>query len=530
MWVACSVFLSACGPGGAIAQEPTLDATDLPRAYTSEDVEALRNKAAEQAAGTVDASPVAGPIDPRTYRMGPGDVLQVNLTGRITRQFVVTVGAEGQLFVPNLGSIDTDGLMLAELRDQLSDRVADRLNGVRLNVQLMRVRSMRIYVTGAVKQPGAIEVPATSRVSDILPRTALEDGASRRNVEVVRRDGTRLIADLELFERLGRMEQNPYLVDGDVVRVPVASEFVEIRGAVARPGSYELGPSDSLMTLMDIAGGPLPSALVDHALMLRWVTPTTAESTFFNLESVYRHGFNPSLKDGDRVFIYLLSQFHLLEQASIFGEVLKPGTYPLSTGQTRLSDLVASAGGFTSQADLSTIRIYRKRPGSDESDPEFERLQRLSRAEMTDSEYEVLRTRLAERRDEFRVDWSRVRQSQELDIILRQGDVVRVDPLIASVRVDGEVRRPGIVAFDPQRDVNEYVRLAGGYSKLAARGRVLITRAVTGQTLRARDVPNVSPGDLIWVPERKSVDFWAIFREGLAVAGQIAVIVVATRR
>jgi protein involved in polysaccharide export with SLBB domain len=148
---------------------------------------------------------------------------------------------------------------------------------------------------------------------------------------------------------------------------------------------------------------------------------------------------------------------------------------------------------------------------------------------MTDSEYEILRTRLAERREDFRVDWDRVRESPEVDIILRQGDIVRVDPLIASVRVDGEVRRPGIVTYDPDRTVDEYVELAGGYSKLASRSKVLITRAVTGQTLRARDVPSVSPADLIWVPEKRSVDFWGIFRESLAVAGQIAVIWVATR-
>jgi protein involved in polysaccharide export with SLBB domain len=149
---------------------------------------------------------------------------------------------------------------------------------------------------------------------------------------------------------------------------------------------------------------------------------------------------------------------------------------------------------------------------------------------MTDSEYEVLRTKLAARREEYRVDWFRLERAPELDIILREQDVVRVEPLIASVRVDGEVRRPGIVRFEPRRSVSEYVRLAGGFSERAAQGKVRVTRAVTGQTLRAKDVQALAPGDLIWVPERRDVDGWQLFKDLLTVAGQIAVIVVAVTR
>jgi protein involved in polysaccharide export with SLBB domain len=239
---------------------------------------------------------------------------------------------------------------------------------------------------------------------------------------------------------------------------------------------------------------------------------------------------NPVLRDGDRVYVSYVPGYHALEQASISGEVASPGVYPLRTGQTRLSELVASAGGFLPRADLTTIRVYRNTPTTSETDVEFERLSRLSRSEMTSSEYEVLRTKLAGRREDFRVDWKRLRESPELDLILRDRDIVRVDPLIASVRVEGEVRRPGIVQYDDRRSIHDYVQLAGGYSERAARGKVRITRAVTGQTLRASDVREVAPGDLIWVPERADVSVWQHLATLVGVAAQVATLVIAIRQ
>jgi protein involved in polysaccharide export with SLBB domain len=190
---------------------------------------------------------------------------------------------------------------------------------------------------------------------------------------------------------------------------------------------------------------------------------------------------------------------------------------------------VRAANGFLARADLSTIRVLRA-ARSTEADPELERLVRLARAEMTDTEYEILRAKLAARREDYRVDWFRLEQAPELDILLRDGDVVRADPLIASVRVEGEVLRPGIVDFEPRRSVSAYIKLAGGYSNRAAGSKVRITRSVTGQSLRAKDVQEVAPGDLIWVPERADVTFWGHLQTLVTVAAQVATVVIAVRR
>ena len=149
---------------------------------------------------------------------------------------------------------------------------------------------------------------------------------------------------------------------------------------------------------------------------------------------------------------------------------------------------------------------------------------------MTSSEYEVLRARLSARREDYRVSWDRLRVLPELDLVLEDGDVVRVDRVMPSVRVDGEVRRPGVIQFVEGRSVAEYLRLAGGTSDRAARRQVRVTRAVTGQTILAHDVSSISPGDLIWVPERGDASIWQQMQSTMLLLAQIATVIIAVRK
>lgn len=473
---------------------------------------------------------VPGAVNPDRYVVGPGDVFQLNFSGAVTRTLWLTVGPEGMLFVPGAGAVMLDGLTLTAARREIARRLAGEFHGVDFDLRLARVRAMRIFLTGEVKQAGPVDVPAVARVSEVLPDAALTIAASRRNIEIRRRDGSRLVADLVRYNLTGNESANPALRDGDIVNVPVAKLQIEIQGAVGRPGVLELGPADSLSTLLEIAGGPLAAAREDGCLLVRWRDHAEADSLFFSLSQLVTGAFDPALRDGDHAYIYFVSRFHELEQATILGEVDRPGVYPLATGRTRLSELVAAAGGFLSRANLAAIRVYRADHAAADGDPELDRLLRFSRNEMSDAEYARLQTRLAARHVDFRVDWRRLQQAQELDFVLHAGDVVRVDPVLSTLRVDGEVRRPGLVEYDERRSVGDYIRLAGGFGQRAATGRVLVTRSVTGQTLRARDVGALSPGDLIWVPERPEKTVWQQAQTLIAVAAQVATLVFVVRR
>lgn len=472
---------------------------------------------------------LAGPVDPAIYRMGPGDLLFLHLWGQTTRNIPLEVGPEGAVLLPDEGLVPVAGRTLAEVRADILARMHRRYRDVNMELRLARPRAFRVYLTGQVREPGSVSANGACRVGDVLANGMLVEGASRRRIEILRRDGTSESCDLELFLQTGDAGMNPWLRDGDIIQVPSATEFVYAQGAVARPGRYELGVRDSLRTLLRLAGDPLPSAVADRVLLVRFKDVFTPESLWVSLDDVYSRRQNPALEDGERMYVYFIPQYRQQHEAVILGEVQRPGTYPIVEGRTRLSNLVSSADGFQVGADLSAIRVHRRSMLATEKDQELDRMLRLSRNDLTVSEYEVMRTKLAGLREDYRVDWTRLEGSNDLDLLLRDGDVVRVERLVSSIRVDGEVRRPGILNFMRGESVEDYVAQAGGYTNRAWRGKVRVTRAVTGQTLLARNVRTLDPGDFVWVPEKPDITVWQQSREILTALAQAATIVIAIR-
>ncbi|MFI5372676.1 MAG: SLBB domain-containing protein, partial [Candidatus Eisenbacteria bacterium] len=406
--------------------------------------------------------------------------------------------------------------------------MSDQFRGVNMELRLLQPRTFRVYLTGKVKNPGPLDVSGSFRVGDILGAGMFLDEGSRRRIEVHHRDGTQETADLDRFLRVGDGRANPLLVDGDVINIPVATDFIYAAGAVANPGRIELASGDSLLTLFRLAGDPLPSADAERALLVRFTKPFQPESLWFGLADAYSGRVNPPLRDGDRLYVYYIPQYHLQHEVAVVGEVARPGVYPIVEGRHHLSDLVAAAGGFLPGADLSSIRINRRNGNANEKDPELDRLLRLSRNELTNTEFEVLRTKLASLKEDFRVDWNRLAANRtDLDLVLRDGDVIRVERLVPSIEVDGEVKRPGILVYEPGLGVDDYVRMAGGYTDRAWKKRVRVTRSVTGQTTLSKSVETLDPGDLIYVPEKRDSNWGQNAQTFLLFAAQIATIVLA---
>jgi protein involved in polysaccharide export with SLBB domain len=483
-----------------------------------------RARALEAARGRPADIVQAGPVNPETYVLGPGDELEVNLWGRLSRTLTIVVNPEGRIFLPGRGPLEVGGRTLVWARERILRNLAEQFTGVRADVRLTRLRTFKVYVTGEVKSPGSLEVSSATRANEALARDGLADGASRRNIEVVRLDGGRARVDLDLFERVGRQDVNPLLLDGDRLIVPKATEYVDLAGALVRSGRYELARGDSLGTVLEIAGGLLPSASTEQALMVRFTTATERESLFVDLREPRTQAM--ALRDGDRLFVQFLPEYHKQATAGITGEVERPGTYPIVPGRDRMSDLIRWAGGFRPQANRAAVHLLREPPAAaGERDPELDRLARLSRGQMTESEYTRLETMLAERKNSFRIDWSRVQPGSSSDPLLQEDDVVRIERFVPSVRIEGQVKRPGLVDYAAGRTLGEYIQLAGGFTERSARTSIRVSRSLTGQIIPARSLRSVQPGDFIWVPERRDVDAWGAFRDIVTVAGQVALII-----
>ena len=201
------------------------------------------------------------PIDPARYVLGPNDVLELHFWGVENFRLRVTVDLEGRGFVPKVGYVDLRGKTLADAQVMLRDSVARYFPRLGFGVTLIEPRTFLVQVVDDVARPGSYPARAVERVATLINRAGgFGPNASRRRIEVRRRDGTVLTADLLLYAITGDVKHNPYVLDGDAIRVPFQSLVATIAGAVNRPGRYELVGTSDLAELVELAGGLTPGA------------------------------------------------------------------------------------------------------------------------------------------------------------------------------------------------------------------------------------------------------------------------------
>jgi protein involved in polysaccharide export with SLBB domain len=481
-------------------------------------------------ASAVPMVALAGPIDPATYRLGPGDRLVVQWSGRVTRSEYADVGPAGDVFLSELGGMNVAGKTLEAARTEILARLRQVTRDVRVELQLARPRTFRVYLGGAVSDPGPVEAAGNARASDVVRLGALVAGASHRNLRVIHRDHTEETADLERLYRLGDHSRDVWLRDGDAIVVPMASEFVSVTGAVAVPGRIERAPGDSAGTLLRLAGGPLPAAAPDGVQWLHWTGAALPETLRCSLAELATGVKDGPLAHGDHLFVRYLPNYRLTGEVELRGEVAQPGTYPVRAGGSHLSEMIATAGGLLPTADSSGIRLRRPAPERPGEDPDLATRLQAAQRDLTVSEYEALQAFAASRGEEMRLDWAAVRRSpRALDLLLRDGDIVTVERRVATVRIDGQVLRPGLLTFEPGLTVEKYIKMAGGRTGRAWEGHEQVTRSGSGHTLLAHDVKVLSPGDFIWIPTRPEVPFSRTTGSFLTAMAQIATVIIAIR-
>src|SRR5262249_26313618 len=357
-------------------------------------------------ARTLPRPTLQGAVDPRTYLLGPGDVLSLDYGGRALRSGTLVVDAQGRLRVTNLGAVSVGGKSLEDARDEILHRLARFFPGATLQLRLVQPRTFKVYVLGEVDHPGLVEVVGSTRVMEAIEASGgLTDKASTRNIQVIRRDGTSEMADVERFRRTGDWQGNPFLRAGDRSVVPTVIDRIGVFGAVPRPGWLEYHSGDSLLTILHIAGGPLPEARLDSVRVIRYRGATGLDTLVINLSHGMDYGLDIVIEPDDRIFIPSQFPWRPSRQVTISGEVVRPGVYAITEGRDRVSDLVGWGGGFTGYAARRNVHLER-RPETDEKDIEFERLNRLSRSEMTDAEYQTFRSKLALRQASYLIDFS----------------------------------------------------------------------------------------------------------------------------
>ncbi|MEE2669523.1 MAG: SLBB domain-containing protein, partial [Gemmatimonadota bacterium] len=401
---------------------------------------------------TTQFQPVTvGPVDP-DYRLGPGDQLQLILTGDVELAYTPDVTREGFIVIPDVGQVFVNGLTLGDLTDRLYARLGAVYSGVRrggdatttFHVSLGRLRINQVFLVGDVSLPGAYQVSSVATVFNALYSAGGPgERGSVRSVEVQR--SGQMVGDLDLYDYLirGDASDDIRLEQGDLLFVPLAGPQVSIEGFVRRPAIYELKPGEQLRDLLEFAGGPRPEAYLRRIQIDRILPPEDRtperERVLLDVDlEVMSNDEDFELLDGDHVSILSVGET-VSNLVVVEGHVEKPGILELAPNMT-LGDAITRAGGLLPDA--------------------FDLVAHLIRLEASDSTYVLERVSLD-------ADGQPVPDVtlRELDRVIIYGrSELRTE---AFVSVGGEVKDPGVFPFNPGMTAEDLILTAGGFTARA---------------------------------------------------------------
>src|SRR5205085_9241597 len=189
----------------------------------------------------VPTLPLEEPVDPDKYICGRGDIFELNFWGQQNFKLRVTVDMEGRTFISKVGYVDIVGKTLRQAREIVKAAVLRYFPGLNFDLSLVEPRTFIVHVVENVPQPGMYTARPVERASSVIARAGGITGtASKRRISIQHRNGSKTSVDLLLYNLTGETKYNPYLMDGDLIRVPFEEVAVTVGGAVRRPGRYEL--------------------------------------------------------------------------------------------------------------------------------------------------------------------------------------------------------------------------------------------------------------------------------------------------
>lgn len=382
-----------------------------------------------------------------------------------------------------------------------------------------------VEVKGAVYRPGMFQMDGRINTVKQLIESAggLKDEAFLGRAILNRRKPNHTMENLAInLEKLmsGAIADIP-LRKNDVLLVPSVFDMQEVQtvtifGEVAFPGTYEYVENMSVEDFIVNAGGlteAASTAKVDVARRMKDSHAISANDTIAYTYSFSIHDGllvegNPNftLMPFDEVYVRKSPGYFEQENVVVEGEVLFGGTYALTKKNQRLSELVASAGGLTPQANIKGARLERTMTEDEKLRMESSIEAAIQMAENKKDSVTIRRSMMSQTTYPVGIELDKAleKPGSDADITLRDGDKLIVPQFSNTVKVSGEVMHANTVAYKKGKNLNYYINQAGGYNDNAKKSNVYIVYmngTVSEANRWSRKV--VEPGCEIVVPTKE---------------------------
>lgn len=421
----------------------------------------------------------------------------------------------------------------------------------------------RVEILGAVFRPGLYELGTGLTLKGLITKAdgLTEDAFLNRGyINRLNADNTQSLLSFDVAKIIAGTQEDITLQRED--KVTISSLFdlrdeykVTIQGEVRAGGTFDYADNMTLEDVIQMAGGFKENATPRRIEISRRIKNSDAKSASARTAQVFTVGVDQNLKVLDKTFV--LKPFDVIsvrssegyqvqKQIKLEGEVLYPGPYTISQKNERISDIIKRAGGLTPIAYVEGASL--KRPGAEKVNPadknaidnkedEKKKLMNLKRAQeagVKDTVKAEVEQQLIQS-DLVGIDLEKImkRPGSRYDLIVEDGDVIRVPRQLQTVKVTGEVLNPNSIVYLPGKSFKQYVNGAGGFTSSALKRGAYIKYAngsveAGSKFLFFNNYPKVKPGAEILVPkraerERMSAQAWVGLGTAIASLGAIIV-------
>lgn len=309
-----------------------------------------------------------------------------------------------------------------------------------------------VGITGNVKRPMFYEMREDESVATLLKYAGGFTGdAHKKSVRLVRQSGERYqVYNVNEFDMADfKIEDGDAVtVDGMINRY---ENMVEVKGAVFRPGQYQLGTNiTSVRNLIEAAEGLTEDAFTSHAVLHRLKADRSLEVVPIDLQGIMAGSVaDVPLRNEDVLFVMTQEDLRQERTLTITGEVMSPGVYEFADNVT-IEDLIVMAGGLTDQASLAKVDVSR----------------RIIDKRATAKNKEIAKTFTFELKDGLVIDGNRGFVLEPYDIVH-----VRRSPAFSTPRnitVTGEVNYEGNFTLENKNmRLTDALQMAGGITDAA---------------------------------------------------------------
>lgn len=383
---------------------------------------------------------------PSSYIIGPDDEILLDITGDNEASYQLPVSPDGTIKVEYAGQINVSGLSVSSAQNKIKQRLsaiypAIRSGATQVSVTIGNIRTIRVTLTGSVTKPGTYSLPSLATVFNALYASGGPNkNGSYRQIQVIRNN--QVISTIDVYDFLanGIQRGNIRLQDQDIIHIPVYGNRVQFEGEVKRPGIFETVSGESLVDLVNYAGGFSENA---YTSKIKVVQKTAKERSVQDIYADQFADFSPQA--GDQYFVEPILERYA-NRVSVLGAVFRPGFFGLSAGMT-LKQVLELADGVREDAFLERGVINRLK---------------------ADNSAELISFNVRE-----------VLDGTAADIPLKREDKIEIASIFDlrdeyKFTVQGEVRLPGDIPFASNATLGDIIQKAGGLNETAKNARIEI--------------------------------------------------------